>query len=285
MKTICVLVFLFGSLSLSMAGESRTWTSTSGTTLEASFERLFKSTVILKTDEGKELRVPLAKLSQADQDYVAAQTPDSPSSLVRAPTSSRSTTRQKDEIQADYLTEAEREVIQEMNLARTDPKAYAEFIKAYRATHIEGNIFARNGMRMMTQEGLPAVDEAIAFLEEVKPVGPLKPSKGLSLASKSHADDIGPKGIVGHVGSNGSTFKQRIEAQGRWDGEIGENISFGPTKAREIVMLLIIDDGVPNRGHRVNIFNKKYGRSGVNIGIHSKYGHCCVITYSGGFKD
>lgn len=46
-------------------------------------------------------------------------------------------------------------------------------------------------------------------------------------AARDHAEDIGPKGIAGHEGSDGSTMQDRIERYGDWSGYIGENISFG----------------------------------------------------------
>jgi uncharacterized protein YkwD len=37
---------------------------------------------------------------------------------------------------------------------------------------------------------------------------------------------------------------------------VGENISYGTTKPREIMIALAIDDGVPDRGHRTTIFKE-----------------------------
>lgn len=59
---------------------------------------------------------------------------------------------------------------------------------------------------------------------------------GLNRAAARHANDIGPKGVTGHNGSDGSTMGQRIESEGRWNGHIGENINFGDNRtARDII--------------------------------------------------
>lgn len=61
------LLFCAGLLA-SPAG-ARTWTNTEGDTLEAEFVRLRDRTVILKTDD-ETIRAPLAKLSEADREWV-----------------------------------------------------------------------------------------------------------------------------------------------------------------------------------------------------------------------
>ena len=56
---------------------------------------------------------------------------------------------------------------------------------------------------------------------------------------------------------------------GKWLKCIGENIDFGNRAVSNIVVNLIVDDGTPSRGHRLNIFNP--GRAGcmccVNVPI------------------
>jgi uncharacterized protein YkwD len=141
------------------------------------------------------------------------------------------------------------------------------------------------GKRIVTQEGVKAVDEAIAALRKMKPASALLNSGGLFLAAKAHVDDIGPGGITGHKGTDGSMPEERIKRFGTAVAGCGENIAFGPEQAREIVMQLIVDDGVPDRGHRRNIYNDQYKTVGVCIGSHEKYGTMCVMDFAGGFTE
>lgn len=80
---------------------------------------------------------------------------------------------------------------------------------------------------MQTHEGPAVINECIEFLRTQKPLNPYAWDDGLTNAARDHADDIGPKGITGHTGSDGSSMTDRIERYGDWMGHIGENISFG----------------------------------------------------------
>jgi uncharacterized protein YkwD len=127
------------------------------------------------------------------------------------------------------------------------------------------------------------VREAIAFLRLQEPLPPLSWSDGLWLAARDHALDQGRTGATGHDGSDGSTMITRIARYGRWLQTAAENIEYGSEDAREVVIALIVDDGVPSRGHRTNIFAPTLRVMGVACGPHARYRRMCVINYAGGF--
>jgi uncharacterized protein YkwD len=107
----------------------------------------------------------------------------------------------------------------------------------------------------------------------------------LSKAARDHVDDTGPKGWMGHYGSDGSEPGDRASRHGEWLGRVGENITYGGWTPRELVLRLIIDDGIPDRGHRNNLFNPEFRYAGIAFGHHREYGSMCVINYAAGFEE
>ncbi len=181
---------------------------------------------------------------------------------------------------------AQQDILRELNYARTNPRAYAQEMEAVRQ-YFQGTTYREPGQpAIRTREGLAAVDEAISYLRSAAAVGPLSYSAGLEKAAADHVRDIGPKGIASHTGSDGSTPRDRVERYGRWLVAMGENIAFCPLpSARRIVMQLIIDDGVADRGHRDAIFNPDFRLVGIATGGHKVYGSMCVQEFAGGFRE
>ncbi len=176
-------------------------------------------------------------------------------------------------------------VVDEHNRARQDPRGYAAHLVALRA-QFRGNMIRFPGEpSVMTREGVEAVDEALEYLRKADPLPALVRSEGMSRAAADHVRDQGPKGATGHDGSDGSKPWDRVGRYGTWDLVVGENLSYGPDRARRVVMGLIIDDGVPDRGHRENIFSEEFRFIGVACGPHRTFRTMCAVDYAAEFRE
>ena len=82
-------------------------------------------------------------------------------------------------------------------------------------------------------------------------------------------------------GSTGS----RISRYGTFSGSWGENISCGKQSAREIVIALIVDDGLRSRKHRDNIFSTNFSVAGAATGPHAQYRTICSMAFASGYAE
>jgi uncharacterized protein YkwD len=172
------------------------------------------------------------------------------------------------------------EIHTETNIVRRDPATYAMHLEAM-LPRFDGMMLERDGRPLLrTEEGAAAVQEAISALRARTPVQPLGWSKGLAGAAEDHVKDQGPIGGVEHYGTDGSDPARRAERRGRWVSGMAENIAYGENPARDVVIQLLVDDGVPDRGHRNNILDGGWGVEGVACGPHRDYRQICVMEYA-----
>lgn len=174
-----------------------------------------------------------------------------------------------------------REIIDEHNKVRQNPQSYIPILEAHLARMDEnGNIPNGCGPNctLTTQEGKAAVLEAIEFLKKQPALDTLSISTGVAQAAIAHAEDQ-KNGATGHTGSDKSTPGDRFRRFGVTPSASGENIDYGSKTAQDVVMSLIIDDGVKSRGHRDNIFDARWNMAGAGCGSHAKYGTVSVIGY------
>jgi uncharacterized protein YkwD len=185
-----------------------------------------------------------------------------------------------------FMSQLEKEIVDEMNLVRTEPQKYAAYVEEFKK-YYDGNRLKLPGRAkaIVTNDGIAAVDEAINFLRGAQPLPAFDVAKGICSAAADHAKDLAGKGITGHRGSDGSTPNARVDRYGQWDAAIGETVVYEVSPARQIIIALIIDDGVPNRGHRRNIFDPNYHVTGISVSEPLTFGSKCVIDYVGGFKE
>src|SRR2546421_6369191 len=181
----------------------------------------------------------------------------------------------------DHVTAAA--IIHEMNLARQNPALYATLLEQTRQNYSGGVCVLPGNVRMRTHEGGRALDDAIRFLHHARPQPSLALSPGLCLAAADHCREQAG-GATGHYGSHGGDPGNRINRYGVVSQGWAENIAYGRHTAREIVLALIVDDGV-RRCHRKNIFNPTYDVVGAAYGPHARFGRVCSIDFASGYAE
>ena len=185
-----------------------------------------------------------------------------------------------------YLSDIEKNMVLAHNLIRYNPTKYARLYVAEYKKYFRGLEFHYPGMDViiLTNEGIKPVVELYNELKKSEPLPLFYPSQRLSRAASSHAEYQSRNGEIGHGGQGG--VRARIEREGDWERVIGENIAYGNWSGHDAVLGLMIDDGVPDRGHRANILKKEFRVLGLAHRSHPRFdGGVYVIKYAGGFED
>jgi uncharacterized protein YkwD len=152
-------------------------------------------------------------------------------------------------------------VILYSNLARMDGPLFAQtFLTEYiRLKEIKSTKYTRSLFK---------------DLKNVRDLPMLMPERDLYLGAREHASWAGKKGYEGHKG-----FKSRFEPLMNKYYEVGENIYYGNYTPLEIVIQLLIDEGISDLGHRANLLNPRFNSIGVSIKPHKEYDYNCVMGF------
>ena len=186
--------------------------------------------------------------------------------------------------QFDY-EEIEKEIFKCHNDIRTNPFSYISKLKDLLPYFTDKLYHHPLEDAITTYEGSEVIEEAIQYLKSLKPVQELTYSEEISKACRDHINDIGPKGLTNHIGSDGSNITDRIEKYCEWDGIVAENLDFGFKEGCNVVMNMIMDDGVKERIQRKNIFNKEFNYIGVGAGPHKIFGIGVVVGYAKNIRE
>ena len=180
-----------------------------------------------------------------------------------------------------------REVIAESNRIRTNPKAYIPILEGY-LKNFDGNLLTLPDKHeiLETEEGPRAYKEAIEFLKNQKPINVIEYDEEASKVALEYSKFLS-NSKEGQV-EDENQIEQRVEKYLDYDYSISENIDFGGSTGVEVIVNLLVDDGVKNRTHRENLFSDKYEYYGVGVFEHPDYDFCTVIDYFGdilGYKN
>jgi len=169
----------------------------------------------------------------------------------------------------EYYSEEEKKIIFYINLVRAEPVLFERtLLKNYLK---EQNIKADKWTKSLIKK-----------LKEAESLPMLEPREDLYEAAKNHAQDMGQTGRTGHNSSDGVSYPDRIAPFVKIYASINENCNYGLNNGLAIVIDLLIDEGVPNFGHRRNILDVDARFVGVSIQPHKKWQFNCVQEFTGG---
>ena len=190
-------------------------------------------------------------------------------------------------MEKDACSRIKREVISESNRIRTNPKAYIPILEEY-LQNFDGNLLKFPGKNELleTEEGPRAYKEAIEFLKNQKPINIIEFDEEASKVAEEYAKFL--SNSKEEQIEDETQIEQRVEKYIDYDYAISESIDFGGSSGIEVIVNLLVDDGVKDRIHRENLFSNKFEYYGVAVFEHKEYDFCTVIDYFGdilSYKD
>ena len=178
----------------------------------------------------------------------------------------------------DYAEKAQN-IFNLINKFRANPRELARHLqqlKKYLDTN--SNILSEpDKIQIQMVEGEEVFNEAINYLNNLRPMQQFQWEEALAQSAQEHVDDIGPKGLLLYQSSDGTEPEDRIAKYGDYVESLGENIDFGPNDALGVIVSLTLDDGEEERPHRENLFKAEYKKIGIACGPHQTEFQMCVM--------
>jgi uncharacterized protein YkwD len=185
---------------------------------------------------------------------------------------------------AQASTEMEQAILNELNAVRTDPAAYVAHLEEYKKL-FEGKNVNLSGSMIQTYDGVAAVDEAIKFLQKASKLEAFNLSPGLTKSAQLQLADLKENISLGLRGKDGSTVPDRAHKFGKGGRLFAANIGLYSAVAQDIVMNMIVDDGIKGRGNRKNIFNKDLLQIGIAFGRGKDDGPITLLVFADKFTE
>lgn len=149
-----------------------------------------------------------------------------------------------------FMTDEEKEMVDEINLLRTNPKAYLQYVELYAAKYEKEYSAGDEDFKI-------AVNELKEELKNMVPLSRLQPNEKLYNVARAHGLDNKNSNRFEHIGTDKSDPFERVKRSDlkNYIDEKGyfapnENLVGGENTPRESVVALLIDAGVSSRGHR-----------------------------------
>jgi uncharacterized protein YkwD len=181
-----------------------------------------------------------------------------------------------------YMTAKEKDMIYEINRVRSDPRSYLPYIEPMLAlaeqklkedgkggrnysltttTYDGGKKQIDTTWHFINEEEVHALKTLVEDLKKWERLSILKPDQGIYKAAAKHAvDQEQHDWTLGHTGTDGSAPWDRITKFSPAMRFGNENIAGNSmiVTARDIVIQLLVDEGIPGYGHRYNLLDPQW---------------------------
>ena len=179
----------------------------------------------------------------------------------------------------------ENEILEEINFARTKPAEYAKMLEGMKQ-YYDGNTFKLpERISSRTIEGIKSLNEAIEVLKVLKPLEPVAINCSAVRASRDQLGDLQKSGAFTHFGSDGSSPQERLKKYLSGTFYSSENLSRNTKTVRDIIRIMILDDGLPSRQHRKNLLDSRFKFVGISNGDDINKLNVSVIVFSDSSAD
>jgi len=140
--------------------------------------------------------------------------------------------------EATYMTKREQDMIREINLVRSNPRAYIKQVEAYKekvkVIPYTDPDYAKTELR--------AADDLIRELQLTNPMSSLQPRETLYWTTQAHGVELLTNGTPSHVSNDGLYPWDRITRDDPQLEDGNENLIGGPQEVKQSVMLLLVEN-------------------------------------------
>jgi hypothetical protein len=149
------------------------------------------------------------------------------------------------------LDKSEKELLYWVNLMRKDPMAFK-------------NNYVLPFLEQFPEAQSPESKSLVKRMSVLPALSQLAISPVLVGTAGDHANYLADKKTISHTGRGGKGFGARMMDAGV-SGCAGENIFDGQDDGLMVLILLLIDTGVPGTGHREALLNPQFTSTGIGV--------------------
>lgn len=160
-----------------------------------------------------------------------------------------------------YLSNAEKEVIYILNLIRAYPALFTKTVLTKYPSASGNGYLAEDSFYFIS---------LVNTLNKQEPLDILYPDKNCFESAKCHAYSSGITGYVGHERKTKDCKTKKYFN--------GECCDYGHSDPLDIVLSLLIDEGIPSLGHRFVCLGT-FTKMAVSIQPHTRYGTNAVLDF------